>query len=96
MKAQGLNTGICEDMAGLSTIVPPNTVSSIRQTVPQPVKVEVEQTNCAHALNTDIHTTLNLEDLMDDAAGLSADPMLSSNPVSPHIDEDSMDYITMS
>lgn len=95
MKAQGLNTGFCEDMAALSAVVPPNTVTNAIQHVQQSVKLETEQTSCVQALQDDIHTTLNLDDLMDDTSGLSADPMLSSHPVSPNIDEDSMDYMAM-
>ena len=104
MKAQGLNTGFCEDIAALSTIVQPNIVNNVttqrvlqqqQQQQQQPViKVESEQVTCVHNIPTDLDTTVNFDDLMDD--GLSADPMLSSLPVSPHMDEDSMDYITMS
>ncbi|XP_052781753.1 transcription factor EC-like isoform X2 [Mya arenaria] len=64
----------------------------------QQVRVEHELISTDHGLpadfNIDLPTTLNLDDIMDDgASGLSADPMLSSNPVSPNRDED-MDYIS--
>lgn len=95
MKAQGLTTGYCEDMAALSTIVQPNTVNHVVQKVPSVIKRESEQNTCVHNIPDDIHTTVNFEDLMDDASSLSADPMLSSHPVSPNMDEDSMDYMTM-
>lgn len=96
MKAQGLNTGFSDDIQSLTTLVQPNVVNSL--TVPQQVKQE--RNNSAPNLQfshqeipTTVSTTLNLEDIMDDSSsGLSADPMLSSHPVSPNMDEDSMDY----
>ncbi|XP_052260824.1 microphthalmia-associated transcription factor-like isoform X3 [Dreissena polymorpha] len=103
MKAQGFNTGYHEESNTLATLVQPNIVTSVQNNAPQQYSVkselEREQQSCAQAIHdalnsdfSDIHTTLNLDDLMEDhTSGLCADPMLSSHP-SPCMDEDSMDY----
>jgi len=103
MRAQGLNNLQQDDMSGLSglmTVVQPNTLTNVslgqqqHQQQHQQVKQEVhEQLPCMKNQFTELHTTLNLDDLMEDSSGLSSDPMLSSQPVSPHMDDDSMDYI---
>ncbi|XP_045165468.1 microphthalmia-associated transcription factor-like isoform X2 [Mercenaria mercenaria] len=97
MKAQGLNTGFSDDIHSLTTLVQPNTVNNL--TVRQQ-QVRQERNNSApnfqniqQDIPVTVATTLNLDDIMDDSSsGLSADPMLSSHPVSPSMDDESMDY----
>lgn len=93
MKAQGFNTGYSDDSHSLATLVQPNIVNNVTIS-PQ---VKPQKANHTQLVQSDIPvsiaTTLNLDDIMDDSSvGLSADPMLSSLPVSPMPDEDSMDY----
>lgn len=102
MKAQGFNTGFSEDARSLNTMVQPNIVNNVNSHIIVNKLVQPKRELNNSALNgrvyqqeipATVETTLNLDDIMDDSSsGLGADPMLSSHPVSPNMEDDSMDY----
>lgn len=84
MQAQGLRTpGLSDESSSLTTMVQLDTHSPGQFTFTH-VKQETseQQSSCSSsAPPPDIHTTLNLDEFMEDQHRLSSDPMLSSQPL---------------
>lgn len=106
MKANGFNNGLLEDnSAGMITMVTPDSIQNMQNMQPKTASPQIKQETVPVeqsllSVNTltmpdqpNFHTTLNLDDYMDDTSGLSSDPMLSSQPVSPNMEDDAMDYV---
>ena len=86
MKAHGMNNNLTEEV---QTMVQPDTFV-VSQNV---VKQEPRQLPCEQITSPISHSTLNFDDLMDESSPVVSDPMLSQQPLSNKMDDETMEYV---
>ncbi|KAL5014309.1 hypothetical protein ScPMuIL_008579 [Solemya velum] len=89
MNAHGISANLGDEFAGMTTVLNQDTLH-----LPVTVAQEPELSHQALVSSlSSVSQTNSTFDLMDDSSPVSGDPMLSSAPVSPHMEEDSNDYL---